>query len=62
MGELTKLSVATSGKGSLRTTVPMNVLKQFDLKAGDYLDWTYDVVKGELAIVVRPVKGNNRKS
>lgn len=58
MGELTKLSVATSGKESLRTTVPMNVLKQFNLKAGDKLDWTYDVLKGELVIVVRPFKKN----
>jgi len=62
MGELTTLSIATSGKESLRTTVPMNVLKQFDLKAGDKLDWRYEVLNGELVIVVRPCKASNKEN
>jgi antitoxin component of MazEF toxin-antitoxin module len=56
MGELTTLSVATSGKESLRTTVPMSIVKQFKLKAGDKLDWNFEVKNGELALVINPVK------
>lgn len=56
LGEVTTLSKATSGKESLRTTVPMNILKQFNLEAGDRLDWTYEARNNELIIVVRPVK------
>ncbi len=56
MGEITTLSLATSGKESLRTTVPMNILKQFKLGAGDKLDWTYEARNNELIIIVRPVK------
>ena len=59
MGELTTLSLATSGKESLRTTVPMNILKQFNLAAGDKLDWTYEARNNELIIIVRSCKGSN---
>ncbi|MDR0461690.1 MAG: AbrB/MazE/SpoVT family DNA-binding domain-containing protein [Nitrososphaerota archaeon] len=56
MGEITTLSIATSKKESLRTTVPMTILKQFNLNAGDKLDWTYEARNNELIIVVKPVK------
>lgn len=56
MGELTTLSVATSGKESLRTTVPISILKQFKLEAGDKLDWGLEAKNNELIIVVKPVK------
>lgn len=55
MGELTTLSVATSGKESLRTTVPMSIIKQFKLKAGDKLDWNFEVKNGELSLTVKPI-------
>lgn len=56
MGEITTLSVATSGKESLRTTVPMSIIKQFKLKAGDKLDWEFEVKNGELSLVVKPIR------
>lgn len=56
MGEITKLSVATSGKESLRTTVPMSILKHFKLEAGDKLDWNFDVKEGKMIIIVTPIK------
>ena len=59
MGEVTTLSVATSGKGSLRTTVPMSILKHFKLNAGDKLDWDFEARNSELVIVVRPCKSSN---
>jgi bifunctional DNA-binding transcriptional regulator/antitoxin component of YhaV-PrlF toxin-antitoxin module len=62
MGELTTLSVATSGKGSLRTTVPMSILKHFKLKAGDKLDWDFEARNNELVILVRPLKNSTGTS
>jgi bifunctional DNA-binding transcriptional regulator/antitoxin component of YhaV-PrlF toxin-antitoxin module len=62
MGEITTLSVATSGKGSLRTTVPMSILKHFKLKAGDKLDWDFEARNNELVILVRPLKNSTGTS
>lgn len=56
MGETSTLTTATTGKESLRTTVPMSVLKQFNLKAGDKLDWNFDVKDGEIILLVKPLK------
>ena len=56
MGELTTLSVATSGKESLRTIVPMSILKHFKLEAGDKLEWDFEARNNEMIIIVRPVK------
>jgi len=59
MGEISTLTKATTGKESLRTTVPMSVIKQFKLKAGDKLDWTFEVKDGVLILVVNPIRGNS---
>lgn len=56
MGEITSLTLAASNKTSLRTTVPMSIVKQFGLDVSDKLDWSFDVSAGELIIVVRPIK------
>jgi hypothetical protein len=56
MGEQTTLTVATTGKESLRTTVLISIVKQFGLKAGGKLDWALDIKNGEMIIVVRPAK------
>ncbi len=40
---------------SLRTTVPASIVKQFNLKDGDKLDWTLKVEDGELIIVIKPL-------
>jgi hypothetical protein len=60
LGETTLLSLAATRKTSLRTTVPMSIVKQFGLAVGDKLDWTFDIMGNELVIVVRPVKNNGR--
>lgn len=59
MGEITKLSIATSGKDSLRTIVPMSILKHFKLEAGDKLEWDLEARNSELLIIVRPIKGSS---
>ena len=59
MGEQTTLSIATTGKESLRTTVPMSLIKRFKLGAGDKLDWEFDVKDGELVVIIRPLKASD---
>jgi len=56
MGETTVLTQAAPNKASLRTTVPMSIVKQFDLKSGDMLDWVFEVKNGKMALIVRPLK------
>lgn len=56
MGEITKLTKATSTSDSLRTTVPSGIVKQLDLKEKDKLDWTLKVEKNNLVIIVKPIK------
>jgi len=41
---------------SLRTTVPMSIVKQFGLTDDDKLDWILKVENGELAIAIKPIK------
>ena len=61
MGELTTLALNTPNKASLRTTIPMFIVKQWGLKAGDKLDWSLEARKNEIAIVVRKVERSKKK-
>jgi len=56
MGEITVLTKATSKSKSLRTTIPMSIVKQFDLSEGDKLNWEIRAEDGELIIIVKPLK------
>jgi hypothetical protein len=38
--EVTTLILNAPNKGSLRTTIPMFIVKQWGLKADDKLDWS----------------------
>lgn len=60
-GEVTKLTLAKTESTSLRTTVPMSIVRQFNLKTGDRLSWKIDIKNGELVILVRPVKKEKRE-
>lgn len=62
MGEITTLTRATTGKESLRTTVPMSIIKHFKLKASDKLDWDFEARNSELVIIVRPCKNSSGNS
>ena len=60
MGEITILTKATKRGRSLRTTVPIGIVRQFDLSEGDKLRWKIETRNNELIIVVKPIKkGNN---
>jgi antitoxin component of MazEF toxin-antitoxin module len=56
MGEQTTLTKAATKTTSLRTTVPASIVRQFNLKDGDKIDWTLKVANGEMIIVVTPIK------
>ena len=56
MGETTTLTKATTKSKSLRTTIPMGIVKQFDLSEGDKIDWEIKAEEGRLIIVVKPIK------
>jgi hypothetical protein len=53
VGEETTLSLNSSKRSSLRTTVPMSLVKQWNLKIGDKLDWVIKICDGELVAVVK---------
>ncbi|MCC6018881.1 MAG: AbrB/MazE/SpoVT family DNA-binding domain-containing protein [Candidatus Verstraetearchaeota archaeon] len=56
MGEVTVLTKATSKSRSLRTTIPIGIVKQFNLSVGDKLSWEIRAEGGDLIIVVKPLK------
>jgi bifunctional DNA-binding transcriptional regulator/antitoxin component of YhaV-PrlF toxin-antitoxin module len=58
MGETTVLTKAATRSRSLRTTIPIGIVRQFNLLEGDRLSWEIRAEGGELVIVVRPLKGD----
>ena len=56
MGEITYLNKAATKGESLRTTVPMSIVKQFGLTEDDKLDWILKAEGGELTIQIKPIK------
>jgi len=61
MGEITILTKATTKSKSLRTTIPIWIVKQFNLSEGDKLSWKFRVEEGELIIIVKPIKGSKNE-
>jgi hypothetical protein len=55
MGEITVANNASSKFASLRTTIPMSIVRQWKLKVGDKLDWEWKVIEGQIALVVGKV-------
>ncbi len=62
MGETTSLTKATTKSKSLRTTIPMGIVRQFNLSEGDKIEWEIRAEEGKLIIVVKPMKGKGRGS
>ena len=59
-GEVTILANATSKSQSLRTTVPIGIIRQLGLKDGDRLLWELKPNKDQLTIVVNPLRGGRK--
>ena len=55
MGEITVANKASSKFASLRTTIPMSIVRQWRLQGGDKLDWEWKVIEGQMALVVSKV-------
>jgi hypothetical protein len=55
MGETTVAIKASSKFESLRTTIPMSIVRQWNLKNGDKLDWEWNVIEGQMSLVVTKV-------
>jgi len=64
VGERTTLAKASSNFASLRTVVPMSIVKQWGLKEGDQLDWSWEARNGEMIIMVKKIEqvGNQAES
>jgi len=56
VGITTSLTPAKTESTSLRTTVPMSIVKQFNLTSRDKLSWKLKVEDGKLVIIVHPIK------
>jgi hypothetical protein len=52
MGEQTSLVKYANDKKSLRTSVPISIIKNWSLKAGDKIDWSWEVHKGKMVVRV----------
>ena len=55
MGEITVANKASSKFPSLRTTIPMSIVRQWNLQPRDKLDWEWKVIEGQMALVVSKV-------
>jgi hypothetical protein len=55
-GDVTTLSKANSKSESLRTTIPMSITRQFNLREGDHLRWKIQAKESDLFMVVIPLK------
>jgi len=53
LGEETTLAKNSPRFASLRTTIPMSIVRQWGLKQGDKLDWSWEARNGEMILVVR---------
>ena len=56
MGEVTTVSKASSNFASLRTVIPTSIINQWKLKEGDKLEWEWQVMKGEMILIVTKVR------
>ena len=56
MGEVTTVSKASSNFASLRTVIPMSIINQWKLKEWDKLEWEWQVMKGEMILIVKKVR------
>jgi hypothetical protein len=61
MGETTTLALNAPNKASLRTTIPMFIVKQWRLRAGDKLDWSLEARSNEIVILVKKAETKSGK-
>lgn len=62
MGEITSVATNKKGFASLRTTIPMPMVKQWQLKPKDKLKWRWEVIQGKMVALVERYEEEQRKS
>ncbi|MBI4344737.1 MAG: AbrB family transcriptional regulator [Euryarchaeota archaeon] len=55
-GETTIVTKAATTSESLRTTIPMGIVRQFNIQTGDKIAWKIEPRDKKLVIVVEPEK------
>jgi len=60
-GEITTVTVNSSKRKSLRSTIPMSVVKNMGLKVGDNISWKYEIRDSEIVTTIRKVKTSNKR-
>jgi hypothetical protein len=60
-GEITTVALNSSKRKSLRSTIPMSVVKNMGLNVGDNLSWIYEIRNGEIVTTIRKVKTSNKR-
>ena len=60
-GEITTVTVNSSKRKSLRSTIPMSVVKNMGLKVGDNLSWKYEIRNGEIVTTITKIKRSYRQ-
>jgi hypothetical protein len=61
VGEITTLALNSPKRASLRTTIPMFIVKQWGLHAGDKLDWSLEARENEIVILVKKAEPKTGK-
>ena len=61
VGEITTLALNSPKRASLRTTIPMFIVKQWGLHAGDKLDWSLEARENEIVILVKRAETKIKK-
>ena len=60
-GEITTVTVNSSKRKSLRSTIPMSVVKNMGLKVGDNLSWKYEIRNDEIVMTITKVKRSYKR-
>lgn len=60
-GEITTVTVNSSKRKSLRSTIPMSVVKNMGLKVGDNLSWKYEIRNDEIVTTITKVKRSYKR-
>jgi hypothetical protein len=60
-GEITTVTLNSSKRKSLRSTIPMSVVRNMGLKVGDNLSWKYEIRSGEIVTTIRKVKTSTKR-
>ena len=62
LGESTILALNSTKRASLRTTVPMSIVKQWNLRPKDKLYWQLDIINGKMVAIVNKHEDKNQQT